>query len=70
MASNNAYETESVDDVSGSGRVLAPKRTTNEVVTPNETTSFNVHLDTYFSDEKVPIPDQVSTLFNFIFYFD
>lgn len=61
MASNNAYETESVDDVTGSGRVLAPKRTSNEAAAPNETTSFNVHLDTYFSDEKVPIPDRVST---------
>lgn len=61
MASNSAYETESVDDVTGSGRVLAPKRSSNENnAAPNETTSFNVHLDTYFSDEKVPIPDEVS----------
>ena len=62
MAANNAYETESVDDVSG--KVLTPKRTSNETenhASPNETTSFNVQLDTYFSDEKVPIPDRVST---------
>lgn len=64
MAANNAYETESVDDVSAAGRVLAPKRAANETenhASPNEATSFNVHLDTYFSDEKVPIPDRVST---------
>lgn len=63
MAANNAFETESIDDATAAGRVLAPKHESNETenpVTPNETTSFNVQLDTYFSDEKVPIPDKVS----------
>lgn len=63
MAANIAYETESVDDVSVTGRALAPKQASNETenhVSPNETTSFNLHLDTYFSDEKIPIPDKVS----------
>lgn len=63
MASNNAFETESVDDTTAAGSVLTRKRISNESqnnAAPNEATSFNVHLDTYFSDEKVPIPDQVS----------
>lgn len=64
MASNNAFETESIDETTTAERVLAPKPTSNETennASPNETTSFNVNLDTYFSDEKIPIPDRVST---------
>lgn len=63
MALNNAFESEGVDDTTAAERNLTPKRTTNETenhASPNESTSFNVHLDTYFSDEKVPIPDKVS----------
>lgn len=73
MASNIAYETESVDDVSATGRALAPKRAPNETEnhgSSHEATSLNVHLDTYFSDEKVPIPDRVSTRSTNLYKFD
>lgn len=61
MASNNAFETENADDTIATERALK-NRTSNDSPNsaPNESTSFNVQLDTYFSDEKIPIPDQVS----------
>lgn len=62
MAINNAFEPDNNDERS-TGTVDAkaePIEQSGNRRTPNENTSFNVHLDTYFSDEKILIPEQVS----------
>lgn len=61
MAINSGFEGEN-GDVTQSTQSTDNKNTTNRPA-PNENTSFNVALDTYFSDEKIRIPDQVSELF-------
>lgn len=59
MSSNSAYEPDDGHDRPSAG----PKNTTANSQngrTPNENTSLNVHLDTYFADERIPIPERVS----------
>lgn len=59
MSSNSAYEPDNGHDRPSAG----PKNTTANSQngrTPNENTSLNVHLDTYFADERIPIPERVS----------
>lgn len=58
MAVNNAFVPDN-NDVRPTAS--APRKNeTNNGDAPNENTTFNLHLDTYFSDEKIHIPEQVS----------
>lgn len=60
MAINTAFEPDNIAE-SPSSAAQTPKNASNDAVNgPNENTSFNLNLDTYFSEEKVQIPDQVS----------
>lgn len=62
MSSNSAYEPDKNDD-----RPSAPQNATANTQngrTPNENTSLNLHLDTYFSEARIPIPEKVSSLGN------
>lgn len=61
MAINSAFEPDNADGTPSSA-AHTPKNASNDAVnerTPNEGTSFNLNLDTYFSDEKIRIPDKV-----------
>lgn len=51
MSRNPGYEPDAND--SGDDRGTSAENRS----APNEELSYNVHLDTYFSDEKVQIPD-------------
>ncbi|XP_055326953.1 protein Malvolio-like isoform X3 [Sitodiplosis mosellana] len=60
MAVNTAFEPDYIDETTTSA-AQTPKNASNNAVNgrpPNESTSFNLNLDTYFSDEKIRIPDQ------------
>lgn len=62
MAVNTAFEPDNINETPSSA-TQTPKNASNDAVngqTPNESTAFNIHLDTYFSDEKIHIPDKVS----------
>jgi len=59
MPVNNAYQSDNNDD-RPSEAISAQRNTTTNAQngrTPNENTSLNMHLDTYFSEAKVQIPD-------------
>lgn len=59
MSSNIAYEPDNNDD-----RPSAQQNATANAQngrTPNENTSLNLHLDTYFSEARIPIPEKVSS---------
>lgn len=55
MAINSGFEPDNGDAT----QPTENKNTSNQQQ-PNENTSFGLNLDTYFSDEKIPIPDRVS----------
>lgn len=59
MAANNAFEPDSIDETATVPVKRASNNTPPNQLPPNETTSLNVQVDTYFSDEKVQIPDNV-----------
>lgn len=64
MAVNTAFEPDNMDETPSSA-AHTPKNASNNAVngrtaTATESTSFNLNLDTYFSDEKIRIPDRVS----------
>lgn len=66
MAINTAFEPDNNDEIPASTIPTQKTESTNtNGHTPNENTSFNVHLDTYFSDERIRIPDQVNISFFF-----
>lgn len=61
MAINSGYEPDNNDETPSSTQT--PKNASTDSVnrqTPNESTSFNLNLETYFSDEKIQIPDKVN----------
>lgn len=58
MSANKAYEHDNSDD-----RPTATtngQRNTQNGRRPDENTSLNMNLDTYFADERIPIPERVS----------
>lgn len=57
MAANAAFE----PDDSNQTQSTNDKNASNSHKSPNENTVINGHLDTYFSDEKIRIPDKVSS---------
>lgn len=59
MSSNSAYEPDNGHDRPSAGQKNTTANSQNGR-TPNENTSLNVHLDTYFADERIPIPERVS----------
>lgn len=61
MATNIAFEPDNSEDVVSSTISCTNNKSINSIVrqTQNESTT---HLDTYFSDEKIIIPDTVSIL--------
>lgn len=56
MATNEGFEPDAANQSRGA------KANRNGPSAPNESTSFSTNLDTYFSDEKIPIPDRVCHL--------
>lgn len=57
MAVNSAFE----PDDSNPTQLTNDKNASNSQQSPNEHTVINGNLDTYFSNEKIQIPDKVSS---------
>lgn len=57
MAINSALEPDDYNRTQST----SDKNASNSQHTSNETTIINGNVDTYFSDEKIPIPDKVSS---------
>lgn len=72
MAINSGFEPDAND--ADENRTQAPKTATSTNNNANENTAFNVNLDTYFSEEKIRIPDRVIvSIFNYfkiVFHFE
>lgn len=66
MAVNNAFESDS-SEVRRT-QAAPGKNETDDRQAPNEHTSINAEIDTYFSEEKVHIPEQVSSTFDLSIY--
>lgn len=72
MAINRTFESDNNDESLASSQMpIDDSFGSANQETLNGSTSFNSNLDTYFSDEKIPIPDKVNSKIlqlNFHFY--